>query len=159
MEFRALTYGILQEPSYSTQNPGNNFLQMPRYLGDLELRPDLRFNLDPLELMAKPRMRLEYSAWTGAGMREHGSKWDDDWYVNEWLARLKVRENLFVSYGRENLQWGPSFLFSPSNPFFPGQWPSQPLSRSTGFRFCPSCLDTGELLDTLLHCQYREGPQ
>ncbi len=29
-----------------------------------------------------------------------------------------MRENLFVSYGRENLQWGPSFLFSPSNPFF-----------------------------------------
>ena len=71
MDFRALTYGIIQEPSYSTQNPGNNFLQMPRYLGDLELRPDLRFDLNPLELMAKPRMRLEYSAWTGAGMREH----------------------------------------------------------------------------------------
>ena len=119
MEFRVLTYGILQEPSYSTQNPGNNFLQMPRYLGDLELRPDLRFNMDSLELMLKPRMRLEYSAWTGAGIRERGSKWDDDWYVNEWLARAKVRENLFASYGRENLQWGPSFLFSPSNPFFP----------------------------------------
>jgi hypothetical protein len=118
MEFRVLTYGTIQEPTYSTQNPGNNFLQIPRYIGGLELRPDLRFDMNFLELSAKPRMRLEYSAWTGAGMRESGSKWDDDWYVNEWLARLKVRENLFASYGRENLQWGPSFLFSPSNPFF-----------------------------------------
>jgi hypothetical protein len=118
MDFRALTYGTLQEPSHSTQNPGNRFLQNPRYLGDLELRPDMRFRLEPLELMAKPRMRLEYSAWAGTGMGDRGSEWGDDGYVNEWLARLKVRENLFVSYGRENLQWGPSFLFSPSNPFF-----------------------------------------
>jgi hypothetical protein len=33
-------------------------------------------------------------------------------------ARLRLTECLFVSYGRENLQWGPSALFSPSNPFF-----------------------------------------
>jgi hypothetical protein len=135
MDFRALTYGILQEPSYSTQNPRNNFLQVPRYLGNLELRPDMRFNLDPVDLMAKPRMRLEYSAWTGAGIRERGSKWDDDWYVNEWLARLKVRENLFVSYGRENLQWGPSFLFSPSNPFFPDNGRRNPYLEVPGSDF------------------------
>ncbi len=135
MEFRVLTYGILQEPSYSTQNPGNNFLRMPRYLGDMELRPDLKFNTDSLELMAKPRMRLEYSAWTGAGMREQGSKWDDDWYVNEWLARVKVRENLFASYGRENLQWGPSFLFSPSNPFFPDNGRRNPYLEVPGSDF------------------------
>ncbi|MCX5812409.1 MAG: hypothetical protein NT178_07675 [Proteobacteria bacterium] len=135
MEFRVLTYGILQEPSYSTQNPGNNFLRMPRYLGDMELRPDLRFNRDSLELMVKPRMRLEYSAWTGAGMREQGSNWDDDWYINEWLARVKVRENLFVSYGRENLQWGPSFLFSPSNPFFPDNGRRNPYLEVPGSDF------------------------
>jgi hypothetical protein len=135
MDFRALTYGIIQEPSYSTQNPGNNFLQMPRYLGDLELRPDLRFDLNPLELMAKPRMRLEYSALTGAGLREHESKWDDDWYVNEWLARLKVREDLFLSYGRENLQWGPSSLFSPSNPFFQDNGRRNPYLEVPGMDF------------------------
>jgi hypothetical protein len=135
MECRVLTYGIVQEPAYSTQNQGNNFLQMPRYLGDLELRPDLRFNAEALELMAKPRMRLEYSAWTGAGKRERGSKWDDDWYVNEWLARVKVRENLFASYGRENLQWGPSFLFSPSNPFFPDNGRRNPYLEVPGSDF------------------------
>ncbi len=135
MDFRALAYGIMQEPSYSTQNRGNNFLQIPRHLDDLEVRPDMRFNLDPLDLMAKPRMRLEYSAGTGEGMREHGSKWDDEWYINEWLARVKMRENIFVSYGRENLQWGPSFLFSPSNPFFLDNGRRNPYLEVPGSNF------------------------
>jgi hypothetical protein len=135
MDFRVLTYGILQEPSCSTQNPGNTFLRMPRYFGDLEVRPDMRFSLDPLEIMAKPRMRLEYRAWTGAGIGEPGSEWDEEGYVNEWLARLKVRENLFVSYGRENLQWGPSFLFSPSNPFFPDNGRRNPYLEVAGSDF------------------------
>jgi len=118
IDFRALSYGALQEPSNSTQNPGNNFLKIRRHVGNLELRPDIRFSTDPLDLMAKPRMRFGNSDLTGTGAHGRGSEWDDEWYVNEWLARLKVREDLFVSYGRENLQWGPSFLFSPSNPFF-----------------------------------------
>jgi hypothetical protein len=91
--------------------------------------------MDPLELMAKPRMRLEYSAWTGTEIRERGSKWNDDWYVNEWLARVRVRENLFASYGRENLQWGPSFLFSPSNPFFQDNGRRNPYVEVPGMDF------------------------
>ena len=134
MDFRALTYGIIEEPAASTQNSGNNFLQLPRYLGDLELRPDLRFNADPLDLSAKPRMRLEYSAWK-SGIRSGDTDWDDDWYVNEWLARLKVRENLFLSYGRENLQWGPSSLFSPSNPFFQDNGRRNPYLEVPGMDF------------------------
>jgi hypothetical protein len=40
-----------------------------------------------------------------------------DFYVQEWLAAYRPFDELYVSYGRENLQWGPSFLLSPSNPF------------------------------------------
>src|SRR4030042_2063453 len=39
-DFRILTFGIIQEPSNSSQNPENNFLQLPHYLADLEIRPD-----------------------------------------------------------------------------------------------------------------------
>jgi len=134
IDFRALTYGIVQEPAASTQNPGNNFLQLPRHLADLELRPDLRFNADPLDLSVKPRMRLEYSVWK-SGIRNRDSDWGDDWYVNEWLARLRIRENLFLSYGRENLQWGPSFLFSPSNPFFQDNGRRNPYLEVPGMDF------------------------
>jgi len=133
-DLRILTYGIIQEPANSSQNPGNDFLQMPHYLADLEIRPDLRLNIDPLELSVKPRMRLEYSFWQ-EGLRKGESQWDDDWYINEWLARLRLLQNLFISYGRENLQWGPSYLFSPSNPFFQDNGRRNPYLEVPGMDF------------------------
>jgi hypothetical protein len=133
-DLRILTYGTIQEPANSSQNPGNNFLQIPHYLADLEVRPDLRLNVDPLELSVKPRMKLEYSYWQ-EGDRTGESEWVDDWYVNEWLARLKLLQNLFISYGRENLQWGPSYLFSPSNPFFPDNGRQNPYLEVPGMDF------------------------
>lgn len=134
LDFRILTYGIIQEPADSSQNPENDFLQIPHYLMDPEIRPDLRLNMDFLDLSAKPRMRLEYSVWREGDIKGESS-WNDDWYINEWLARLKVRENLFLSYGRENLQWGPSFLFSPSNPFFQDNGRRNPYLEVPGMDF------------------------
>jgi hypothetical protein len=133
-DLRTLASGIIQKPTDSSQNPGNNFLQLPHYLADLEIRPDLRLNIDPLELSVKPRMRLDYSVWR-EGLRKGDSEWNDDWFINEWLARCKVRENLFLSYGRENLQWGPSFLFSPSNPFFKDNGRRNPYVEVPGMDF------------------------
>ena len=133
-DLRVLSFGVLQQPTNSTQNPSNNFLKLPRSVGDAEVRPDLRLSLDPLELSAKPRGRLDYSVWED-GSRKGQSQGDTDSYVNEWLARLKVRENLFVSYGRENLQWGPSFLFSPSNPFFQDNGRRNPYLEVPGMDF------------------------
>lgn len=133
-DLRVLTYGIIQEPANSTQNPDNNFLQLPHYTTNVELRPDLRLNLEPLELSAKPRAKLEFDIWQ-EGSRQGDTQWKSDVYVNEWLARVKARDNLFVSYGRENLQWGPSFLFSPSNPFFQDNGRSNPFLEIPGMDF------------------------
>src|SRR5450759_138059 len=133
-DLRVLTYGIIQEPAKSSQNPDNNFLQLPHYTADLEIRPDLRLDLNFLELSAKPRAKLEFRIWE-EGSRSGDTQWKSDVYVNEWLARLKARENLFVSYGRENLQWGPSFLFSPSNPFFRDNGRSNPYVEVPGMDF------------------------
>jgi hypothetical protein len=115
-DLRILPYAVIQEPAHSTQNPGNNFLRLPRYSTNLELRPDLRFKTDVLEMLAKPRLKLGIDFWQ-EGIRRGEKQESDDAYLNEWLARWKARDNLFLSYGRENLQWGPSYLFSPSNPF------------------------------------------
>jgi hypothetical protein len=133
-DFRILTYGIIQEPSNSSQNPENNFLKLPHYLADLEIQPDLRLNIDPLELSLKPRMKLEYGIWREGDLKGK-SEWTNDWYINEWLARWKVLQNLFLSYGRENLQWGPSFLFSPSNPFFQDNGRRNPYLEVPGMDF------------------------
>jgi hypothetical protein len=79
-------------------------------------------------------MKLEYRDWQ-EGIRKGNTEWEDDWYVNEWLARWKARENLFLSYGRENLQWGPSFLFSPSNPYFQDNGRRNPYLEVPGMDF------------------------
>jgi hypothetical protein len=44
-------------------------------------------------------------------------------------------KNLYLSYGRENLQWGPSYLFSPSNPFFHDNGRSNPKKEIPGMDF------------------------
>jgi hypothetical protein len=79
-------------------------------------------------------MTLQYQKWD-EGNREDETDWDEDWFLNEWLARLVLRENLFVSYGRENLQWGPSYLLSPSNPFFRDNGRDNPIAEVAGMDF------------------------
>jgi hypothetical protein len=133
-DVRGLSYGVIQGFAGSSQNPSNNFLQIPRYVANVELRPDMRLDMAPLDLIAKPRARIYYRDWQD-GSREGDSQWDSDVWVNEWLARLEVRPNLFVSYGRENLQWGPSLLYSPSNPFFRDNGRRNPYVEVPGMDF------------------------
>jgi hypothetical protein len=132
--FKALISGTAQRPSHSTQNPNNDFLKIPRYSGDLEVRPDFSLNYWRLNLLFKPRLNLKWEHWE-EGSRSGDNHVSDDWYVNEWLVRLKVAEGLFASYGRENLQWGPSFFLSPSNPFFRDNGQSNPKREVPGMDF------------------------
>jgi len=131
---RFLTFGTCQKVADSSQNPNNDFFQISRYSTELEIRPDLRLTFRRLDLSAKPRMNLEWNAWED-GVKEGDTDWDDDWFVNEWLTRIRMTENLFVSYGRENLQWGPCYLFSPSNPFFRDNGRSNPKQEVPGMDF------------------------
>jgi hypothetical protein len=133
-DLRVLTYGVAQQYAKSDQNPNNNFVQFPHYSANLEIRPDLRLDLNYLELSAKPRAKFDFQIWE-EGERSGETKWGNYWYVNEWLVRLKAWDKIFVSYGRENLQWGPSFLFSPSNPFFSDNGRSNPYLEVPGMDF------------------------
>jgi hypothetical protein len=102
--------------SDSVINP-RNIAGLPKYIFQVQTRPDLYLNYGKLKLMVKPRNIM---TWTQIddGVRSGESDWDNDLFVNEWIAGLQPFESLFVSYGRENIQWGPSYLTSPSNPFF-----------------------------------------
>jgi hypothetical protein len=110
-----LGFGIAAEPVDSGLNP-NNILHIPRYQLELDLRPDLALNFRQLELSVKPRFELRWRKWED-GLPQGDSTTDVPVFVQEWLARYRLTNQLFVSYGRENLQWGPSYLLSPSNPF------------------------------------------
>lgn len=133
-DLRILTYGIVQEPAKTSQNQNNDFLQYPQYVAIAEVRPDFRFDSKFLELAVKPRAKFDFKSWQ-EGIREYETEWNDDWYVNEWLIRFKILDRIFASYGRENLQWGPSFLFSPSNPFFYDNGRSNPFMEVPGMDF------------------------
>ena len=131
--FRALGYVNTANPSDSPINPGNIW-QIPDYTLNLNLRPDFYLDFRTLNVIFKPRLNLQWRHW-GEGPRSGDSKLEDDWFVNEWLVRMRLYEGLFASYGRENLQWGPSWLVSPSNPFFRDNGQSNPTSEVPGLDF------------------------
>ena len=131
---RIIAFTNYQDVSCSTQNPDNDFLRIPRYETQGELRPDLRLTFRSLDFSVKPRMKVRWLIGEDGSM-EGETDVEDDWFITEWLARLKMTENLFVSYGRENLQWGPSYLFSPSNPFFRDNGRNNPKKEIPGMDF------------------------
>ncbi|MBN2123998.1 MAG: hypothetical protein JW821_06880 [Deltaproteobacteria bacterium] len=131
---RILSFGIYQDPAQTTQNPGNAFLKLPRYRADLEVRPDIALNLERLHLSVKPRLKLQRRQWE-EDVRSGEKQWDVEGFVNEWLFRVRVADGLFFSYGRENLQWGPAYLLSPSNPFFRDNGRSNPKQEVPGMDF------------------------
>ena len=132
--FKNLIFGTVLYPSSSTQNPDNNFLEIPRYTIDFEARPDFYLDFRRLHLMAKPRLVIEWERWED-GVRSGDTDSDYDTYFNEWMIRLRLAEGLFTSYGRENIQWGPSYLLSPSNPFFRDNGLSNPKREVPGMDF------------------------
>jgi len=113
---RALIYGSFQTIADSTQNPGNNFLRLPENSYTIEFRPDFRLIYQALDFSIKPRLICTRELVDHA-MGEDSSG-NTEAFINEWQAQARLNERLYVSLGRENLQWGPSFISSPSNPFF-----------------------------------------
>jgi hypothetical protein len=110
-----LGFGVIQQPVDSPLNL-NNRLDIPRYQAEVDFRPDLKLLFRRLELSVSPRFQFLWQQWED-GIRQGDSDTDVEVFVNTWLARYRLSNELFVSYGRENLQWGPSYLLSPSNPF------------------------------------------
>ena len=134
-----LTYGSYQEIADSIANPRNSFLLLPSYTFNTEVRPDFSYVRQRLELSLKPRLMLHWRNWqvdpnNGSPGYER-SEWSEDTYINEGLARVGLTDNLFISYGRENLQWGPSYLLSPSNPFFRDNGRRNPIQEVPGMDF------------------------
>ena len=123
-----------QKPSNSTQNLDNGFLEIPRYSSDIQFRPDLFLDFRRLKLMIKPRLTLDWDRWEDED-KEGDTSTDSDLFVNEWLARLRLAKDLIGSYGRENLQWGPAYFLSPSNPFFRDNGLSNPTTEISGSDF------------------------
>ncbi len=130
---RVLGYGTFIDLVPSALNPGN-MLGYPRYRASFDLRPDFDWTLRRVDLSASPRGELRWQRFED-GPRRGTSDRSDSWYVNAWRARLRLGETVFLSYGRENVQWGPSYLLSPSNPFSRSNGQSNPRIEEPGMEY------------------------
>ncbi len=128
----AVGFGVVQRPIESVLNP-DNALGIVDYQTELDLRPDFNLKYRRLELAFKPRLDGKWQKWLD-GTHE-GSEGHAEAFVQEWLVRYRVMDPLFISYGRENLQWGPSYLLSASNPFNPANGRNNPQLEVPGLGY------------------------
>jgi hypothetical protein len=143
-------------PSDSSQNPENAFLRLSRYSTELHVRPDVYLTFPHLTGMFKPRLTSYYKRWED-GMLENKTDNQTEVFTNEWKAQADIASSFFVSYGKERLLWGPSFLTSPSNPFYIGNERQNPKIELEGkYFFKMSYLPTDNLTFTLIN-QFRES--
>ena len=130
-------YEAFIDPADSTLNPHNDFLQIPAYYARGELRADFSLNLDWVYLGIKPRANSIWQRWEEGTLKDQ-EQTTGNVYVYEWLSRLNPVNGLFLSYGRENLQWGPSYALSPSNPFIQNNGQSNPIREVSALDFARS---------------------
>jgi len=99
-----------------------------------ELRPDFFLDAGRLQLSLKPRLSLNWSSWNTGSLAGERHR-EESFFINEWQARYMMAPELFITYGRENLHWGPSYLISPSNPFIRDRDRLNPLLEGRGADF------------------------
>jgi hypothetical protein len=133
--FRVLGYGIARDPTVSPLTFGReDRFDLARYQFESDFRPDLWLKFRDLDISVKPRFEYKWKDWE-EGSRNGQSDDKGYAYVNEYLVRYMPIQNVFVSYGRENLQWGPSYLISPSNPFIRNNGKNNPKIEVRGMDF------------------------
>lgn len=109
-------FGTYQDLQHNSPLNPDNTLRIPSYQLAVNPRLDLSLNWRQFEFGVKPRFFYLWDRWTeGAPSNQQDSR--TEFYVNEWIARIRPVDELSISYGRENLQWGPSIILSSSNPF------------------------------------------
>ena len=108
-------FGVRQLPADTFVNE-INVLGIPRTQTELDLRPDFNLKFRQFEVDLKPRFQWSRSTTVYIDLLQFDAH-QDRAYLNEGSVRYRLDDRLILSYGRENLQWGPSALLSPSNPF------------------------------------------
>src|SRR5574341_597629 len=128
---RALLFVDTQDPGHSTQNPDNAFLRLYRYSGEVHVRPDLFLESPYVSGLFKPRA-MAYYRWWKDGVAAGETDSDSRFFVNEWRVQARPVSGLFLSFGKEKLLWGSSFLTSPSNLFFKDTEKTRPKNEIEG---------------------------
>lgn len=105
------------EPLDSALNPDNQALLIPEHRGTTELRPNLKLTTSALQLIARPRIRVQFEEVTVGDEKQpsNGSIKDE---INEAYLQWTVSDAVTFAYGRQSYQWGAAESLSPSNRIF-----------------------------------------
>jgi hypothetical protein len=129
MRTQSLLYGTFNEPQRSTPfNPGNRFAAIPSQEINADLRVDLTASAGACTASAKLRAGYDYVLDADT----HGDDSRSDVFLNAGGVRCELGHGVFVSAGREVLQWGSASYLSPSNPLFAETGKTNPLSDLYG---------------------------
>lgn len=129
-----LAFGITQQPANPSALNPDNVLGISRYQAVLNPRIDLNLDFRRLEVSVKERFLYVWQRWED-GLPSGREDSTAQFYLNEGFARYRLLDDLFVSFGRENLQWGPSVLLSSSNPFNPQNGRNNPRVEVPGLDY------------------------
>ncbi|MFZ1984711.1 MAG: hypothetical protein WAU91_09885, partial [Desulfatitalea sp.] len=124
-QLRVVGFGMVTEVADTPRNPDNLIMALPQHTAGLQVRPDLRLDVARLSLSLQPRAEWYWESWD-QGPEADEAQGRSETFIHQWLVRLRCTDALYVSYGRENLQWGPAYLTSLSNPFFEDNGKSNP---------------------------------
>jgi hypothetical protein len=129
---RVLTFGFTGDPIFERIDE-DVVPEIIRHRVEADVRPNVLLSLGNLTASIKPRFDIWRQRVDREGEKHYET--DSDLYVNEWLLRYAFSPTLFASYSRENLQWGPSYLLSPSNPFNSNNGRNNPKQEVPGMDF------------------------
>lgn len=95
-------------------NSGNRVLQLPEFVGVVELRPNLEFNKNFFLLVVRPRFyyRMDSIAVADEATRQESFR---EAYLSDGYLQSQLSAEWVLTYGFQNFQWGPAELASPSN--------------------------------------------
>lgn len=108
--------GSWHEATPTYLNPGNTIVKVPVKSGILEIKPDAKIAGENWSFRVRPRLRGNLDRVETVSQQQNDSAVLLRW--NEASISGSVSDNLGVSHGLQNYQWGPAEALAPSNLIF-----------------------------------------
>jgi hypothetical protein len=147
------------EPAGSPTNPGNAIKAIPRGELELELRTRLTYRdrAAGVLLSVSPFLTYDRSSVDQAGTPDRTDD-DVDLLVNEYLVQLReLIPRTTLTASRQDVEWGPGFFDSPSNPFGVRTSTDNPLRADPGADFVWASVSLTDALALTYYNNYDEG--
>ena len=126
-------------------NPGNATAGLARWVHTSDLRADLKYATDRLDLVARPRALARERSGGVARTREHES------FLTQGYVRWRPSQALTATAGRELFSRGPANFRSPSSPFYFDAGRTDPLREVSGIDLVRLGAALGQQTATLAH--------